>query len=132
MKKLYLVALLVCLSGCVSAQAYRSGTGKTYPPTKADAILVFYAAEDVNRTYEVIGEITTAGSSGWGKNEGDLINKARGKAAEMGADGILVRPIDKGTGASHVMATLYGSNDKSQHVTAIKFTGEQPPPRSKP
>jgi hypothetical protein len=128
MKKLCAIGLLVCLSGCVSAQAYRSGTGKIYPPTQSDAVLVFYAAEDVKQPYEVIGEITTAGSSGWGKNEGDLINKARGKAAEMGADAILVRPIDKGSGGDKAMAVMFGSNDKSQHVTAIRFTKSEQQP----
>ena len=129
MKKLYVIGV-VCLSGCVSAQTFRSGTGQIYPPTKPDSVLVFYAAEDVKQPYEVIGEITAAGSSGWGKNEGDLIKKAREEAAKLGADAILVRPLDKGSGGDRAMAVLFGSNDKNQHVTAIRFTKpEQPPVR---
>jgi hypothetical protein len=128
MNRLPAVALLalVWLTGCVSAQTFRSGTGKTYRPTRAEDVLVFYEVTDVKRSYEVIGEITTSGSSGMGKNEGDLVKKARQKAAEMGANAILVRPIDPGTGGEHVMAVLFGSNDKNQHMTAIRFTDEGP------
>lgn len=116
------VALAALLGGCVSAQTFRSGTGKVYPPTAVDSVLVFYAPEEVTRPYEVIGEITTAGSTGWGHSQGDLIKKARKKAAGMGAHAILLRGFDKGSSGDHAMAALFGSNDKSQRVTAIRFT----------
>ena len=122
-KLLAVVALaLAGLVGCVSAQTFRSGTGKLYPPAKPVDVLVFYAVEDVKRPYEVIGEITTSGSSGWGKAEGNLIKKAREEAARLGASAILVRPLDRGTGGDRVLAVLFGSNDKTQHMTAIRFT----------
>lgn len=125
MAKLYtvsLVGLTGLLVGCVSAQTFRSGTGNVYPPTMRDSVLVFYSPEEVNRPYEVIGEITTAGSTGWGHNQGDLLKKARTKAADMGAHAILLRGFDKGSSGDHAMAVLFGSNDKSQRVTAIRFT----------
>ena len=106
----------------MSAQTFRSGSGAIYPPTNPESVLVFYAEEDVKRFYEVIGEITTAGSTGWGKGEGDLVKKACKKAAEMGASAILLRGYEKGSSGDHAMAVLFGSKDKSAHVTAIRFT----------
>ena len=123
-KLLAVVALaLAGLVGCVSAQTFRSGTGKLYPPAQPVDVLVFYAVEDVKRPYAVIGEITTSGSSGWGKDEGDLIKKAREEAARLGASAILVRPLDKGTGGDRALAVLFQYSDKTQHMTAIRFTG---------
>ena len=126
---LAVVALaLAGLVGCVSAQTFRSGTGKLYPHAKPVDVLVFYAVEDVKRPYEVIGEITTSASSGWGIDEGELIEKAREEAARLGASAILVqplilvRPLDKGTGGDRALAVLFRSSDKTQHMTAIRFT----------
>ena len=122
------VATCVALAGCVSAQSFRSGTGQVYAPTRPDDVLVFYSPDDVRRQYEVIGEIATAGSSGWMHNEGDLLKKARKEAAKMGANAILVRAIDKGSSGDRAMAVLFGSNDKTGRVTAIRFTTSGPTP----
>jgi hypothetical protein len=48
----------------------------------------------------------------------------------MRANAILVRPLDAGTSGDHAMAVLFGSNDKSQHMTAIRFTDESPTKQS--
>ena len=37
------------LAGCVSAQTFRSGTGRVYARTRPDDELVFYSVEDVKR-----------------------------------------------------------------------------------
>jgi TPR repeat protein len=106
----------------VSAQTFRSGSGQAYAPTRPDDVLVFYSVEDIKQSHEIIGEITTAGSSGWLHNEGDLIKKARKAAARLGANAIVVRSIDKGSSGDRAMAVLFGSNDKTGRVTAIRFT----------
>src|SRR5687767_5275897 len=79
------VLLAAGLAGCVSAKTFRSGSAQVYLPTNPVNVLVFYAVEDVKRPYEVIGEIMTEGSSGFDKNEGDLIKKSRNEAAKLGA-----------------------------------------------
>ncbi len=139
MTKCYLLArALLMLGGCVSAQTFRSGSGAVYPPTKAKEVLVFYNAAEVGRPYEVIGEIATAGSSGWFKNEGDLTRKAQEEAAKIGAHAIIVRSHDEGTGGDRAAAILVGTNDKKQKVSAIRFTDQptdrpsSPPPPPPP
>lgn len=119
------VLVLTCVvAGCVSAQTFRSGTGQFHPPTQPTDVLVFYSEEEVKRPFDVIAEIATAGSSGWGKNQGSLVKKARTEAAKVGADAIILRSYDKGTSGDRAMAVLFGSNDKTQRVTAIKFRAE--------
>jgi hypothetical protein len=134
MTKCYLPALavvLLLLGGCVSAQTFRSGSGTHYPRTNPKDVLVFYALEDVKRPYEVIGEISTAGSSGWFKNEGDLTRKAQQEAAKLGAHAILLRSHDEGTGGDRAAAIFLGTNDKKQKVTALRFTDETSSPRGR-
>jgi hypothetical protein len=116
-----LAALLIPLLalGCVTTQVYRSGTGATYPPTKADAVLVFFSAEDVKRPYEVIAEILTEASSYWGWNDSSLVDGAQKKAAALGANAIIVTK-EKGAGAASAM--LFGANDRKQQIKAIRFT----------
>ncbi|MBK5257791.1 MAG: sel1 repeat family protein [Vicinamibacteria bacterium] len=126
MKRLHRVlfsAVLACSIGCVSAQSFRSGSGTIYPPTNPDSVLVFYGEAEVKRPYEIVGEISTAGSSLYGKGEGALIKKARVKAAEMGANAILVRPFEEPNNTKKVVAAFFGTNDNKQRMTAIRFTG---------
>jgi hypothetical protein len=113
-----ILALGLLLSACVSVKAFRTGTGVAYPPTRPDAVLVFFSAEDVNRPFEVIGEILAEGSSGWGANDGSLVSKAQQAAAKLGAHAIIVT---KEKGASGTSAMLLGANDKKQQIKAIRF-----------
>jgi hypothetical protein len=112
-----LIPLLVL--GCVTTKVYRSGSGATYPPTKPDDVLVFFSAEDVKRPYEVIAEILSEGSSGWGYTDSSLVSRAQKKAAVLGAHAIIVTK-EKGAGAASAM--LLGANDKRQQIRAIRFT----------
>lgn len=127
MKKTWLIWLITAFTiagtGCGSSNTtFRSGSGAIYAPTKSEEVLVFRSKEDVKRPYEVIGEITVAGSSGWGENEGDLIKKARKNAAKLGANAIIVGALDKGSTGDRVTSAIFGTEDKSQHATAIRFT----------
>ena len=115
-------AILACaltVPGCVSAKVFPTGSGQTYPPTKAESVLVFFDASEVGRPYEVIAEIMTEGSSGWGKNDSSLTSKAQKKASEVGAHAIIVT---KQKGAGSATAQIFGANDKVQRVQAIRFS----------
>ena len=129
MRRLALVTTAVALAGCVSAHVFRTGRGVTYPPTRPDAILVFFSADDVKRPFEVIGEILAEGSSGWGVSDGTVVRKAQKKAASIGAHAIIVT---REKGASAASAKLLGANDKKASAQAIRFTdpaADPPPPR---
>ncbi len=125
--RLVMMPFLLAICACVSVQSFRSGSGKTYAPTRPDDVLVFYAEADVKRPFEVIAEITTSGSTGWDKDQGDLIAKAREEAAGLGANGLLIKEVDNGGGGENVMAVLFGTNDKKQRAQAIRFLPEASP-----
>jgi len=118
---------IMLLTACVSAKVFRTGTGTVYPPTRPDTVLVFFSAEDVKRPFEVIGEIMTEGSSGWGAKDSSLVSKAQQKAAEIGGHAVI---ITKEKGASATAGILLGANDKKQRVQAIRFTDAPSPPKT--
>lgn len=107
-------------SACATTETFRT-TVETYPPVPQDSVLVFFEEADIKVPFTVIGEILAEGSSGWGADNNDLIKKAQKKAAQMGANAILVRPTDKATGSQRVMGALFGTNDNKQRVTALRF-----------
>jgi len=116
-----LLVALACSLGCVSAKAFKQTT-QVYLPTQKDAVLVFTDAAEVGRPYEILGTIYSEGSSGWGKNEHDLVDKMRGKAALLGGDAIIVNEFDrKVTTAARVSAAVLGTNDQKLQAVAIKF-----------
>lgn len=118
MKHAILITVLL-LAGCVSAKTFPTGSGMSYPPTTKESILVFFSAEDVRRPYEVVAEIMTEGSSGWGKKDSDLTTKGQKEAAKVGAHAII---ITKEKGSRVLTAQLFGSSDKVQRIQAIRFT----------
>lgn len=123
MKRAYLL-LAVALTGCVSAKVFPSGSGRLYRSTVPSSVLVFFAAEDVGRPYEVIGQIMTEGSSGWGRKDSDLVKRAVKEAASIGAHAIIV---SKQKGSSGLTAAIFGTADKVHEVQAIRFTAAAEP-----
>ncbi|HSK09089.1 MAG TPA: hypothetical protein VK911_05910 [Vicinamibacterales bacterium] len=113
--RLALVLLAAFLGGCASAQTIPSSPGAAvqyYAPVATEEVLVFRSADQVDRPYDVIGEISASGSKGWFKNQGELVEKTRKEAAKLGADAIIADP----TIAARGISDIYG------WVTAIKFT----------
>jgi hypothetical protein len=122
-KKLLMVLLAMAPFGCASTEVFRSSTD-TYPPVPQNSVLVFFDKADITVPYKIIGEVLAEGSSGWGSDNNDLVKKAQKKAGQMGANGILVQPSDKATGSQRVMASLFGTNDNKQRVTALRLQAQ--------
>jgi len=125
MRFLVLLAALLTLS-CASVETFRT-TSETYRPVRQSDVLVFFDEAQVP-PHKVIGELLAEGSSGWGVDQNDLVKKAQKKAAQMGANAILVRPIELATSSQRVMAVLFGTNDNRRHITALRLLPKAPTP----
>jgi len=118
MRFLVLLAALLTLS-CASVETFRT-TPETYRPVRQSDVLVFFDEAQLP-PHKVIGELLAEGSSGWGVDQNDLVKKAQKKAAQMGANAILVRPAERSTGSQRVMAALFGTKDNQRRVTALRL-----------
>ena len=77
---------------------------------------------------DLLGEVLVEGSSGWGRGQDDLVEKGRQQAGQMGANAILVLPAEEVSGASRVTAALFGTNDNSRRVRALRLEPEKATP----
>ena len=83
---------------------------------------MFKDAAEVGRSYETIGTVYAEGSSGWSKNEGDLVDKIRGRAAKLGANAIILHAFNKDeSGSGKWSAALLGTNDQKLQADAIRW-----------
>jgi hypothetical protein len=120
MKRAFLLVPLV-LSGCASVETFKASPAQ-YAPVKQSEVLVYFDQEAIRYPYEVIGELLAEGSSGWGVDQNDLVKKAQKKAAQMGANAILVHEPEASSGSQRVMAALFGTNDNKRRVTALRLS----------
>ena len=116
-------ALTLALGAC--APSTHATAFKHVPPkASAEEVEVFTEAKP-GRPYEEIGAIEVSASELSNSRYGDLIQRARQRAAEMGADAIIVTrdPQTRTTGAAYVPAQR---GNRGAVVTRSAHTVETP------
>lgn len=85
-----LAALCLAIAGCSTTQVYQN-PGATFAPTTADRVAVFYSAPQ--RAHEVLGVVSaTRWKPGFtDPSVSDALPQLRQAAAQLGADGVVVR-----------------------------------------
>jgi hypothetical protein len=124
-----LIACLVCLMGCVSAQVTRLGSIDSYPPVAPSDVQVFLVESDVPGPFTKVALIRLKGDADW-TNETAMVNKAKQEAGKLGANALILGKTDEpGTGAK-IAASIFGvSANRRGEVVAIRF--ERAAPESK-
>jgi hypothetical protein len=104
---LALVLVAVFAAGCVQTQATRLSS-KTYPPISPDQVTIYLSEADIPGVFERVALINTQGESTW-TNESQMYNAARKKAAELGANGVLIGQIDEPSAGAKVAAAIFST-----------------------
>ena len=122
MKTIRLFALAciaaVVLSGCVSTQV-TSLSRNSFPPLHKEDVDIYLTEKDIDGDYEKIGLIHLKGDSDW-IDEKDMIDKARERAAELGANGIVLREFREPSVTVRVAEDVIGVNaDLRGEVIAV-------------
>ena len=142
-----LVLLALVVSGCAPCRHYNrlevaTFYGQSPHPKKKryGTVLPFQAPEDVKRPYEAIGWMSCEGKM---SEEGGILNAMLYRAADMGADGIILNPeIRKisqepigsqniqtiNVGVRQGWVTSIGRNTFAFRAEAIRFTDTNSPP----
>lgn len=102
MKPLYLSLLvaLVLLAGCVSTNVTPLDGG-SYPPVDPASVRIYVDEADIEGAYTKLALIYAKGDYTF-VSERKLLKKAQARAAELGANGLLVRGIDVPLTGSHI------------------------------
>jgi hypothetical protein len=99
------VTLLAPLSACgARIHIVATNPALSLSPTCADAVPVYPDQEHVPYDYYEVALITAEGNSVYNGN-GDLLKAIRNKAAEVGANGVVVNSL----GATHAMVKVIGA-----------------------
>jgi hypothetical protein len=117
------LALALTLAGCAPS-THATAFRQVEPKSSPDEVSVFTDSRP-DRDYEEIGTIEVSAGELSNSRYGDLIERARRKAAEMGADAIIVTrdPATRSTGLAYVPPA---SRKHGQVVTGSSRTVEMP------
>src|SRR5690554_497635 len=110
MRKNIILLLLLGFTGCVAASVTTSVTkldSKKYSPLKQEDVTVYITSDDIKCDYSKIALIHM-------KTELDLkeellINEARKKAAQQGANGVIIEKIEEPNTGTKVASALFGT-----------------------
>ena len=104
------LALVLAVAACTSVQANRFSAADRYAPVTVEEVHVFTADEDEPRCYDLLAELQGSGSM-FNDREA-LVEHFREKAAEVGANGVLLRGYDDSS---------WGVQEKEATALAIRY-----------
>jgi hypothetical protein len=114
----YLIALAL-LSACrPHAQIVATNPSLALSPTCTDAVAVYAERANVPYDYYEVGIITGEGNSAYTGN-GELLKAMRGKAAVLGANGVIVNSLGATHATVKVIGAAVGSNDAERKGQVI-------------
>ena len=121
-----LVASLLAMVGCISTNAVKL-TDSSYTPVNPEQVRVFTTEDDVLVPFEKIAIITAEGDS---SEKTALIGKMKKKAAELGANGLILGEFKEATtGQKVAKAFLLTSANNKYEATAIHMKTKKHPIR---
>lgn len=108
MRRIGVFALLVASLACVSTNATRLGTAPIRPAISPDVVAIYRTAAQVPGKYEEVALLNSAGESSL-TNEEKMMNSMRKKAAELGANAIILDAISEPSAGVKVAAAVLGT-----------------------
>jgi hypothetical protein len=99
----FLLAVVVC--GCVSTNAALIDPSVQLARTCKTAIKLYTTPDRVGKPYREVAVLHAKGESNW-SDEGDMIESMRDKAAEVGANGIILSKIDEPSALTKVIGEV--------------------------
>jgi hypothetical protein len=101
---IFLVAAAL-LTACVSTNAALIDPSVQLARTCPAAIKLYTTPDRVGKPYREVAVLNAKGESNW-SDEGDMINSMRDKAAEVGANGIILNKIDEPSALTKVIGQV--------------------------
>jgi hypothetical protein len=102
------IPLILVLASCVSTNAAVLDNSVKLVRTCADGVMVYTAPDRVGKPYQEIALLNSKGESGL-TTEGGMVNSQRKKAAQLGANGIIVGGIDEPKAGTKIIGALLGT-----------------------
>jgi hypothetical protein len=97
------IVALVC--GCVRTNAALIDPSVQLAPTCPSSVKLYTTPDRVGHPYREIAVLNAKGESNW-SDEGDMIQSMREKAADVGANGIILSKIDEPSALTKVIGQV--------------------------
>lgn len=111
----------VLLTSCVTTNATMLGTATEVRPKLAPAdVRIYRTADQVKGKYEEIALINAKAPSG-STNEADMLEAMRKKAAEVGANGLILDAISEPSAGAKVAGALFGTGTERKGKAVAIF-----------
>lgn len=99
----------ILLAGCVSTNATMLGSATAVRPKLAPTeVRIYRTADQVKSKYEEVALINAAGQAG-STNEAKMLDAMRKKAAEVGANGLILDAISEPSAGAKIAGALFGT-----------------------
>jgi hypothetical protein len=113
------VVLLLGLGACVHTNAVQLNPGQARAPVCPNAVEIYTDASHVQSEYVEVALLNSKGESGSTSEKG-MYESQRRKAAEMGANGLILEPISEPKAGTKIIGALFGTGaERKGHATAI-------------
>lgn len=99
------LSLIAGIAGCVSTNATVLDPSIKLARTCPDAVRLFTTPARVASPYREVALLHSTGESGW-SNEEQMMESMRDKAAEVGANGIILENIDEPSALTKVIGAV--------------------------
>ena len=111
--------LLVTVSGCVTTNATRLGSGTALAPVSVETVVIYRTASQVPGKYQEVALLNSKGESSW-TDEAAMYKSMRKKAAELGANGIILDAVSEPSAGAKVASAIFGTGvDRKGRAIAI-------------
>jgi hypothetical protein len=126
LKALSSFVILAGIIGCVSTNATVLDPSIKLVRTCPDAVRLFTTPARVTSPYREVALLHSKGESGW-SNEEQMMESMREKAAELGANGIILDNIDEPSALTKVIgAVAKTGTQRKGKALAIFIPGDSP------
>ncbi len=104
---LFLLLFMVVFWACITTQVTRLNQNE-YPPGDPSDVIVYLTPEDIKSEYEKIALIHMQGEGSW-TNEQQMFEKAKQKAATLGANGIILGEVNEPSEGAKIAGAIFGT-----------------------
>ena len=102
------VCVIASLTGRVTTNATRLGTGAALPPVPMESVAMYRTASQVPGKYQEVALLNSKGESGL-TDEAAMFRSMRKKAAELGANAIILDAVSEPSAGAKVASAVFGT-----------------------
>lgn len=112
---------LLLAAGCVSVNATLVNPAERHPPVHRDSVRLFTSEARIPGRYEEVALLFAEGDENL-TDQSDMLAAMRKKAAELGANGLLLRDMEEPGAVERVLEAVFGKGaDRRADALAIRW-----------